>query len=107
MPSQQVSVNIKRDGHALIDLLCSLRLLLLVGVMSRRGRTCTPPALPGLPVPPAAAPTALAAWARLTAGTYQVTKPQLLKEVPDCVSPLLHTHRPPLHQCVINVGVDL
>ncbi len=85
---EQVSVNIKRIfekyrhevvsdcsiGHVVIDLLCSLRLPLLVGVISYRGWTYTAPALP-VP-PPAAAPPASETRAQPTAGTYRVTYPQ-------------------------------
>lgn len=91
---EQVSVTVKRNvekgvsdcniGRSVIDLPCSLRLLLLAGVISHRGRTCTAPALLVPPSPPAAARTALAVWAQPTAGTYQVAHPQFYKAVHDC-----------------------
>lgn len=68
------SVNIeyvrKHTDEAVTDLLCSLRLLLLVGATSHRGWKCTHPARPVLPSPLATASKASAALAPPTAGIY-------------------------------------
>lgn len=75
-----MSVNTKRDinayqivifGRPVTDLLCSLRLLLLVAVIFRSGWTFILPALPVPPSPPAAAPLASATSEPPTAGSYR------------------------------------
>lgn len=101
----------EKEIHALIDPLCSIRMPFLVVVIFHRGKSCAPPALPGLPAQLVLVLVTSTVWVPLIAGMEGWN--QVVKNLSNnwCIQGLSHLtcwsfyHIHSSNKCLISVSL--